>query len=299
VTVRLSVVIPTKDRPALLADTLASIAASEPAPGEVIVVDASSGDSSRAVVEAARQARPEIAFRHLAGTRGACRQRNRALEEVRGEIVAFLDDDVLLERDSLARLLEPFEDPAVAGACGKVVEPSPRRIPLKHSPLRRLLPGAGRQGTLTRFGYPNRVWSVDEPHDVEVMSGCFMAARAGDARAVGFDERLEADSGYALLDDEDFAYRLSRRGRLRYTPRAVAEHRNTGFSSSRARDFNRSLVRNRRYTFEKSFPQTPVARAQWWTLMALYLVHRALNRDWAGARGLIDGLREAAGGGRR
>jgi GT2 family glycosyltransferase len=294
--VRLSIVIPTMDRPGLLADTLASIGASEEPPGEVLVVDASEAGSSRVVVEAARAAHPAIRFAHLQGTRGACRQRNRALDEVQGEIVAFLDDDVLLERDSLARLLEPLADPGVVGATGKVIEPSPRRVSLKHSRLRRLLPGAGRQGTMTGGGYPNRLWSVDEPHWVETMAGCFMAARTADARAVRFDERLEAESGYALLDDEDFAYRLSRRGRLRYTPRAVAEHRNTGFSSSRAREFNRSLVRNRRYTFEKSFQPTAAARAQWWTLMALHLGHRAINRDWAGARGLLDGLREVARG---
>jgi glycosyltransferase involved in cell wall biosynthesis len=294
--VRLSVVIPTKDRPELLADTLATVGASEPPPGEVIVVDASAGDGSRAVVEAAAARWPHSEFRHLTGSRGACRQRNRALEEARGELVAFLDDDVRLRPETLARLLAPFADPAVVGATGKVLERSPRRISLKHSPLRRWLPGAGRQGTLTRAGYPNRLWALDDPHDVEVMAGCLMAARADHARAVGFDERLEAEGGYALLDDEDFAYRLSRRGRLLYTPAAVAEHRNTGFSAARSREFNHSLVRNRHYTFHKSFSPSPGARAQWWALMAIHVAHRAVNRDWPGVRGLLDGLREVVAG---
>ena len=285
----LSIVIPTKDRPALLADTLASIAASDPPPGEVVVVDASGDDASRAVVERA-------GFRYVRGPLGACRQRNLGLERVGGDIVAFLDDDVLLERDSLTRLLEPFAEPGVVGATGKVVEPSPRRVDTKHSRLRRFRPGAGPQGTMMRCGYPNRLWSVDEPHEVETMNGCFMAARTDDARAVGFDERLEAPGGYALLDDEDFAYRLSRRGGLRYVPAAVIEHRNTGFSSSRAREFNRSLVRNRRLTFAKSFPQTRTARAQWWALMGIHVLHRLVDRDWAGARGLLEGLREVARG---
>jgi GT2 family glycosyltransferase len=292
----LSIVIPTKDRPALLADTLASLTGSEPLPGEVIVVDASAGDASRAVVEAAQVATPGIVFRHLRSAPGACRQRNLALHEVRGAVVAFLDDDVILEPRSLTRLVAPLAEPDVVGVTGKVVEPSPRRIQTKHSPLRRLLPGAGAQGTMMRCGYPNRLWSVDEPHAVETMNGCFMAARADDARAVGFDERLEAPGGYALLDDEDFAYRLSRRGRLRYVPEAVIEHRNTGFSSSRAREFNRSLVRNRRLTFLKSFRPTPAARVQWWALMAIHVLHRAVQRDWAGARGLLEGLRDVARG---
>ncbi len=32
-----------------------------------------------------------------------------------------MDDDVLLEPDALEQLLEPFEDPAVVGATGKVI----------------------------------------------------------------------------------------------------------------------------------------------------------------------------------
>ena len=46
------------------------------------------------------------------------------------------------------------------------------------------------------------------------MPGCFMSARR-EAASVRFDEKLGA---YALAEDEDFSYRLSRRGRLVYLP---------------------------------------------------------------------------------
>ena len=291
---RLTIVIVTKDRPGLLADTLASVADGAPQSTEVLVVDASEGESTEAVVNAASAASPDLDLRHLRSAPGMCRQRNRGLDEAQGEIVAYLDDDVLLEPDALERLLKPFTDPAVVGATGKVLEPSPRRLSLKHSRLRRWLPGAGAQGTMTRSGYPNRLWSVDEPHTVETMSGCFMAARTEDARATRFDERLEADNGYAFLDDEDFAYRLSRRGRLIYTPDARLVHRNTGFSSARAREFNRGLVVRRHYTLEKSFAHRRGARAHWWLMMAIHLVHRVVNGDWHGARGLLDGFWDVA-----
>jgi GT2 family glycosyltransferase len=266
------------------------LAACAPQSAEVLVVDASKGDSTRAVVDAASAAHPALGARHLSSPPGLCRQRNRGLDEAQGEIVAYVDDDVLLESDALEQLLEPFADPAVVGATGKVLEPSPRRLSLKHSRLRRWLPGAGAQGTMTRSGYPNRLWSVDERHTVETMSGCFMAARIEDARATRFDEQLEAPNGYAFLDDEDFAYRLAQRGRLIYTPDARLVHRNTGFSSSRAREFNRGLVRTRRYAFEKSFAHRRGAHAHWWLMMAIHVVHRVVNGDWHGARGLLDGL---------
>ncbi|MDA0182999.1 glycosyltransferase [Solirubrobacter phytolaccae] len=291
---RQSIVIVTKDRPELLADTLASLAACALRSAEVLVVDASEGSESRDAVSAATAAHPALELRHLGSAPGLCRQRNYGLDEAQGEIVVYVDDDVLLEPDAFEQLLEPFEDPGVVGATGKIIEGSPRRLSLKHSRLRRWLPGAGAQGTMTRSGYPNRLWSVDEQHTVETMSGCFMAARIQDARATRFDERLEAPNGYAFLDDEDFAYRLSRRGRLIYTPKAQLVHRNTGFSTSRAREFNRRLVVRRHYTLEKSFSDRRGAHAHWWAMMAITVVHRVVNADWQGARGLLDGLWDVA-----
>jgi GT2 family glycosyltransferase len=264
----------------------------DPAPEEVIVVDAGESAPAGEVVARIAADAPGIAWIHLTGTRGACRQRNRGIAEARGEILVFCDDDVLFERDSFARMLAAFDDPSVVGATGKLIEPSPRRISAKHSRLRVLLAGGRPQGTFLACGYPNRLWSVDEQHDVEVMTGCWMAARAPLARRLGFDEALEAPSGYASLDDEDFALRLSREGRLLYLPDAVVEHLNVGFSSANQRNFNRFLVRNRAYTFRKSFETTPFAWAQWWLIMGLHLAHRAINRDWEGLRGLLDGMRE-------
>jgi GT2 family glycosyltransferase len=273
----------------MLADTLRSLLACRPTPDEVIVVDGSEGATAAPVVQAMAGAGPRL--RHVASPPGLCRQRNRGAAEAAGDVIVFLDDDVLLRPNTIGALVQALADPSVVGATGRVEEPDPRRLSFKRSALRRLLPGAGRQGTMTRYGYPNRLRDLDEPRDLEFLSGCLMAARAQHVRELGFDEALEALAGYALAEDEDFGYRLSRRGRLRYVPAAVVEHRNFGFSSSRSREFNRQLAYNRRYLFRKSFPQTRLARAQWWTAMGVHLLHRGVNRDWQGMLGLAEGLR--------
>ena len=95
---------------------------------------------------------------------------------------------------------------------------------------------------------------------------------------------------YALAADEDVGYRLSRLGRVRDLPDAVVHHKVLGKTSRvRTRDFNRVLVRNRAYMFRKSFARTPLARVQFALMVALLVVHRLLNREWAGARGLVEG----------
>lgn len=295
---RVTAIIPTVDRPGLLRDTLRSLAACAPGVDEVLVVDADPTETARPVVEAAAGIRPGWQIRHLVAARGACRQRNMALDLAGGDVVLFLDDDVLLERSAIGRLLTAFEDLRVVGATGHTLEPSPRRFSLKHSVVRRLLPGARRQGRMSISGYPARLWDVERLRNVEVMNGCWMAARADLARQVRFDEALEAPGGYASLDDEDFSYRLSRHGILRFVPDARVEHRNTGFTSADQRAFNRALLRNRVYAYRKNFRQTPRAHAHLALIVTLLFAHRALNGDGRGMLGLIDGLRQARAEGR-
>ena len=100
---------------------------------------------------------------------------------------------------------------------------------------------------------------------------------------------VEHLGGYALAEDEDFSYRLSRLGRIRYVSRIVVEHRKLGFGSADPRGFDRRVVVNRAYLFKKNFAQTPAARAEFALFVAMLLGHRVLNREWRGAQGLLEG----------
>ncbi len=199
----------------------------------------------------------------------------------------FADDDVRFEPNVFAVLSEAYRDPSVVGATGKLIEPPPRRIGnTPQSLIRRLLFGGGAEGSFTRFGYPRYVRSFNLSMDVEVMPGAFMSARRDDAAAVRFDERL---GGYALTEDEDFSYRLSRRGRIRYLPKTVVFHRKTGFANQDQRAFGRKLILNRTYLFRKNFRRTLLTRLQFALLVLLLIAHRLVNREWAGALGLVEG----------
>lgn len=290
--VRISVVIATKGRPEALARTLRSMRRCDPLPAEVIVVDGDPERSARTVVEAAGDGLP---IRHVGAEPGLTRQRNRGLDLVSGDTVAFVDDDVAFEPSVFAKLAGAYADPSVVGATGKVMEDQGRRFGNARSPARRLLGGRGSEGTMTRFGYPRRLQDPDVARDVEFMPGCLMTARRSVADVVRFDECLP---GYALAEDEDFSYRLSRVGRVRYLPEAVITHERTGGAGSGTRSFNRDVVVNRAYLFRKNFSRRPLARAQFGMLVTLLIVHRALNREWSGVRGLLEGSAEAWRAGR-
>ncbi|MBA2794739.1 MAG: glycosyltransferase, partial [Thermoleophilaceae bacterium] len=284
-----SAIIATKGRPGDLAQTLASLSRADPAPMEVLVVDGDEGRSAEAVVEAARSSGGGPSLRYVHSAPGLTLQRNRGVREARGDIMVFLDDDVDVDTSLFTALERAYRDPEVVGATGRVIEGGERRFGNKRSAVRRLL-FRGEEGTLTRFGYPRRLQDLDRERDVELMQGCLMSGRRTVVEQVGFDEAL---TGYALAEDEDFSYRLSRVGRVRYLPDAVVDHKNSGFRSTGTRRFNRDVVVNRTYLFRKNFRRTPLARLQFAGLILLLVAHRALNAEWKGVRGLAEGSLEA------
>jgi GT2 family glycosyltransferase len=122
------------------------------------------------------------------------------------------------------------------------------------------------------------------------MQGCLMSARRDAAVQTRHDERMpSAMDG----EDEDFAYRLSRRGRLRYLPKAMVIHELMGLTSKHRdqRRFDRDVVISRTYLLRKNFEVTPLVATRFAGLLAVLIAHRAVNREWSGVRGLFDGTR--------
>ena len=280
--VTFSVVVATLQRPDDLRRTLAAVLACDPGPREVIVVDGDEAASAKSVAD-------ELGVRWLPSERGLTRQRNVGVAACTGDVIVFFDDDARPEPDVFALLADAYEDPSVIGATGRVIESYGSRLVAKQSPVRRLL-FRGEEGRFTRFGYPRHLTRLDREQDVEIMQGCFMTGRREAVAAVGFDEHLP---GYGLAEDEDFAYRLSRRGRIRYLPHAVVHHDNTGFGTRDHRRFGRQVMVNRSYLFRKNFPQTPLTRLQFALLFLVFVAHRVANREWRGVQGLVEGAWEA------
>ncbi|MFI1826487.1 glycosyltransferase family 2 protein [Streptomyces sp. NPDC020412] len=94
-----SVVVPTRDKPDSLRLALACLAVQTcPAPMEVVVVDDGSGSDTRDVVAAATGALPHtLNMRTVPGPlRGRAAARNAGAAASLGDVLLFLDDDVLL-----------------------------------------------------------------------------------------------------------------------------------------------------------------------------------------------------------
>jgi glycosyltransferase involved in cell wall biosynthesis len=288
---RLSLVIPTYGRADILRDTLDSLLECDPLPSELIVVDGHPEGSAEAVVTEFGRRANGMPVRYEATPKGASVQRNIGIDLAVGDVIVFTDDDVHYDRRVFGVLAEAHRDPGLAGATGQIHQEW-RSVGNQRSLVRRLL-DRGSEGRMTSFGYPRRVRDGSVDLDVESMQGCLMSARRDLAAEVRFDESLGRPDNYALLEDEEFSYRLSRRGRLRHLADAVVEHRNMGFHNRDPRYFSWLVVVDRAYIFRKNFPQTARAKAGFAALLVVLTTHRILNREWAGVRGIVEGTVQA------
>jgi len=116
----LSIVVPAHNSASTIVESLSAITASNlPRTAyELIVVDDSSSDASPQL--AARQA--DTVVRLSGGARGPAYTRNRGAELSRGEIVAFVDPDVIVRPDTLRRIMatlaeKPTVDAVSASHC--------------------------------------------------------------------------------------------------------------------------------------------------------------------------------------
>jgi glycosyltransferase involved in cell wall biosynthesis len=197
-TTRVSVVVPTFNRPELLDRCLAALAGQDldPRAYEVIVVDDATCVATRRQVEGwAERARSAVRYVAVTEAHGPAAARNAGWRAARSDLIAFTDDDTVPDRGWLGAGLTAFSD-GVSAVAGRVVMPLPR-VPTDYQ---------RNEAGLERAEF--------------VTANCFVR-RAALAAVGGFDERFTA----AWREDSDLYFTLLKRNwRVVQAPTAVVVH---------------------------------------------------------------------------
>src|SRR5947209_12763498 len=117
-----TVVLPTFRRPDALARAMSALASQED-PGvewELIVVDNDEAPGVEATVHALAPAIPAAVMVLREARRGAAHARNTGIDAAKGDVVAFIDDDVVAAPTWLAALTAPILEGRSKGAGGPV-----------------------------------------------------------------------------------------------------------------------------------------------------------------------------------
>jgi len=212
---KISVCVPTYNRPDQVAQLLANLKNQQVMPEEILFVDASPDERTFEVVElfADRLA----GLRHERAEKGLTRQRNRAIDLASGDILLFLDDDILLESEFIRNLKAVFlrdENRDVAGIAGVFTNQPIRnvglgwRLKLKLGIIETAEPGrllaCGETTALPRPA-PGDMFKVD------FLPGGFTAWRKSVFDSYRYAHFFE---GYGLGEDKYFSACVGRRHAL-------------------------------------------------------------------------------------
>lgn len=206
-----------------LAGVVRCLEAQRLAPVEIVIVDNRPTTSRLAEFVAGWTGRP---LRYVPeGRPGLSHARNAGLDAVHSELVAFSDDDVLLDPGWLEGLVAGFREPDVGCVTGLIL-PLELETPAQH--LIEQFGGFGKGFTARRFDLlADRDESPIYPFNVGIFgSGASTAFRTADLRAIGgFDAHLGTGTPARGGEDLDIFLEILRHGHaIRYEPAAVLWH---------------------------------------------------------------------------
>ncbi|MDB5073998.1 MAG: glycosyl transferase family protein [Chloroflexi bacterium] len=260
-----TVVVATRNRGQGIVASIASILSIDYPAFELLVIDQSTDDRTRAAV---CQFRHDPRFRYLrSASKGLGRAHNLAIAQARSEIIAVTDDDCLVPPNWLSAIVSAFSaDPRVGGIFGTVLaceyDVTAGYVPIFER---------ARPVTLTRL--------EDNLAAGLGIGACFALRRSIWREVHGFDEMLGPGSPLGSLEDRDMALRILLAGyHVSYTPTVQVVH--YGF---RRNNQLRQLARRDWFGFGSSFAKylkcghwalTPYMLREMWIGQA---VHQAIH----------------------
>ncbi|WP_063695813.1 glycosyltransferase [Amycolatopsis orientalis] len=218
-----SVVVPTADRADQVRGCVKSLLATDYPELEVVLVDNRPGSPASAGLAELAAASPRV--RYVAEPApGVSRARNAGAAAARGELIAFVDDDIEVDRWWAANLAAEFADVRVDCATSLVLPAS-----LDTPAQRRFeeLKGFGRGARRVLFAPAQ---AAKDPRKAFTPGqfgpgGCAMWRRSAWDRLGGFDPLLGPGTATRAGEDLELFVRLARSGgTVVYTPHAVAWH---------------------------------------------------------------------------
>ncbi|WP_416448171.1 glycosyltransferase family 2 protein [Leeuwenhoekiella sp. A2] len=299
---KLSLIICTYQRPEALRKLLDSVALQTMKPDEIIIVDGSRDDLTGKMIE-------EVAIKNLnyfrvsEKDRGLTKQRNFGIKKTdfNIEIIAFLDDDVILEADYFEQLLLGYQlHPEALGVGGYIIEDIKwHKVTEDYKPqlnefcydgfcrsdgsryvLRKKLGlDADRPPAhFPEFGHGRSVSFLPPSgkiYQVEQLMGGVSSFRKSIFETHKFSEYFE---GYGLYEDADFTLRVSKMGKLFVNTKAQLYHHHEQLGRPDHFKYGKMVIRNGWYVWRIKFPNPSLKnRLKWHTTAGILTLIRLSN----------------------
>ncbi len=318
---RISLVICTYQRPDSVCRLLDSVLRQTVMPHQILIIDAS---LTAATEDALKEKKYSLPIEYIMVTpehRGLTRQRNYGVSKVAPnmDLVAFLDDDVVLLPDYFEKLLEAFVDVEVVGASGYILDHTnpeawhQKKRDEKISFNQYEFDGwvckeASRNTLRKRFGLLSKEPPCKMPsfsngrsagslppsgkmYPAEYLMGGVSAYRTSLFKQIKFSHYFE---GYGLYEDLDFSLRASFRGKLYVHTGAQLYHYHDASGRPNSFKYGKMVIRNGWYVWRVKYEHPSwEGRIKFYATAILLTCVRYLNSITGPKR--IEALREAWG----
>ncbi|PPK95087.1 GT2 family glycosyltransferase [Nonlabens xylanidelens] len=298
---KVSLIICTYMRPEPLSRLMDSVMIQSKLPDEVLIIDGSTNDDTSARF---RESGNNIIHYHKVPTehRGLTRQRNFGINKVASgmDIVAFLDDDTILEKKYFSNLIKAYESlPDASGIGGVatnenrwqpkenkeydknafyalenyVVKESSRnvlrnKLGLASNVLPSLMPAYSHGRT---FSYP----LTGDNYPVDLLVGMSMSFRKKVVDSIKFSTYFE---GYGLYEDADYSLRALQYGQNYLSTSVKLEHHHDAAGRPNKYAYGKMVVRNGWYVWRVKHPQPSFKnKLKWYQITILLTGIRFLN----------------------
>jgi GT2 family glycosyltransferase len=292
---KFSLIICTYMRPKPLLRLLQSIQEQSVYPNEILIIDGSTNVETGIVLKENRFEELKY-FMVPAEFRGLTKQRNYGIERVRNdmEIVCFLDDDTVLEKDYFEQILKAYKIyPEALGVGGYIINESECEFAgydYKPSLDEYFFDGWKRKdgsrfilrkklgldsdcppGYSSLYSHGRSVGFLPpsgKTYDVEMLMGGVSSFRKKVFEDLHFSTYFE---GYGLYEDADFTLRLAKIGKLYLNTAAKLNHYHDASGRPNQYLYGKMVVRNGWYVWRTKNPKPKIQDQFKWHSITLLL----------------------------
>ena len=249
-----SVIICTKNRPTELKSCISSLINQKRKPDEIIVID--DGEIDRQIFQTISKLDIKFIY-HKKQTPGLTKSRNIGVSLASGDIITFIDDDVILDSDYNFIIMTLFEndiDNQIAGVTGGIIL---QQHPFRYLLLRLFFLDGPKPGSILPSGIGVLVKASSKPSPIEVqwLSGCNMSYRKHIFHEFSFNDRDYLE--YAWGEDRDFSYQISKKYKLLGVPDAKLIHTKSPTHRLSTKQFGIMEIYNLHLFYKQHLPHKP------------------------------------------
>lgn len=315
---KFTLIICTYMRPKPLQTLLQSVLTQTLYPNEILIVDGSRNEETTKML--AQNSFENVRYFIVDdANRGLTRQRNFGIKNVSetSEIVCFLDDDTILEKNYFKNLLETYTvHPNALGVGGyitneiswtkitKNIQPSTTSFVydgwFRHESQRnRLRKKLGlldetKPCIMPTFAHGRAVGFLPPSgniYPVEVFMGSVSSFKKEIFMQLKFSNYFD---GYGLYEDTDFTLRVSKIGQLYVNTAAQLEHHHDASGRPNQYQYGKMVVKNGWYVWRVKYPKPTLKARIKWNLTTLFLAFLRLTNIFTQPK-KMEAFTEAAG----